>query len=320
MHGGVAEGGEEAEDKDTEPGLGGARPPEILMEDLVISATAVKKRQCSLVRVKFKHRTDLPSDGCTPTKFLSALSWHTKKFQKCAFDAVRIGFGNSSVLSLKELGKGRDKIQTLVNFLPPGHAVQKLTCTDSRGTSVPMFGSLREVMKQPTGRYIAIYRYGRCVEGQAERDWHATVVNCDAREIWDSANGRVPFNSSGDASVLETDKTHAHAQQMMEQSSGGVHSVWRLALGIGSLSASSGCTLSSTGSTSLPFGSENAVVDQMCATRPSSDLPLVSCSPAGSRKRKTRRGNTSGRKKNGRKKRVLSATAELDCGPQVRGS
>ena len=57
----------------------GARPHEILFEDLPICASGVKERQKYLARVDFEHQIDLPTDGCVPTKFLHAQSWHAKK-------------------------------------------------------------------------------------------------------------------------------------------------------------------------------------------------------------------------------------------------
>ena len=84
-----------------------------------------------------------------------------------------------------------------------------------------MYSSLREIMTLMYGRYLVVFPYCRCVENLTgrynETDKRATVVNCDFREIWDSNNGRVPFNNHVDPAVPETEATHHQAQRVLEQ-------------------------------------------------------------------------------------------------------
>ena len=82
-----------------------------------------------------------------------------------------------------------------------------------------MFGSLREIMPRRRGRYLVGLRFCCCVENATgrytEEDKHATVVNCDSREIWDSNNGRVPFNNNVDPLIPETESTYHQAQMVL---------------------------------------------------------------------------------------------------------
>ena len=84
-----------------------------------------------------------------------------------------------------------------------------------------MFGSLHEIMRQRDHRFLVGMRFARCVENATERyteeDLHATVVNCDSREIWDSNNGRVPFNNNVDPLIPETESTCKQAQRVLDQ-------------------------------------------------------------------------------------------------------
>ena len=84
-----------------------------------------------------------------------------------------------------------------------------------------MYSSLREIMPLWYGRYLVVFRYCCCVENSTgrytETDKHATVVNCDFCEIWDSNNGWVPFNNDIDLLVPETKDTHHQAQRVLVQ-------------------------------------------------------------------------------------------------------
>ena len=95
-----------------------------------------------------------------------------------------------------------------------------------------MFGSLREIMPLPCDRFLIGLRYGLCVENATgrhiEEDRHATVVNCDAHEIWDNDNGCVPFNNGVDPWVTETKDTHHQAQRVLEQAGGGLLFVYQV--------------------------------------------------------------------------------------------
>ena len=76
-------------------------------------------------------------------------------------------------------------------------------------------------MARRSRRYLVGLRYCRCVENRTgrytEQDKHATVVNCDSREIWDSNNGRVSLNNNVDSLIKETESTHHQAQRVLEQ-------------------------------------------------------------------------------------------------------
>ena len=79
-------------------------------------------------------------------------------------------------------------------------------------------------MQQPCGRFVVGVYYCHCVKNDKGRNnkdnFYTTVASCDACEIWDIGNRRVPFNNSVDPPVKETGQTQHQAQMVLEQSGG----------------------------------------------------------------------------------------------------